>query len=314
MTWNDVVTNVKEKIRRGLGRESNGQEIQLADQGTRLERLGDAPIATPIVDVYENDKELLIQADVPGGTREGENTATITLRATATEGSCDLPETLDFGSVAVGAHGSKPVVLLNPLSTDTEAFVGPITSDTGDHLAFLLGPDSPEGPLAITARTSRTLNFEFRPTEMRAYSAQVLLRAGAHCAEGVVTLTGQDIDPHLIRIDSSQRIMLVGRDWTGAAWNGIVARVLPDGSPDSTFGSDGYAQFLLTDIFDASPIVEGLEADPVGRWYVVAHKWPYSTDISAFVVRLTAAGAVDTGFGAGGAGSPRIAAVSAACA
>jgi HSP20 family molecular chaperone IbpA len=75
MAWNDVVANVREKIRRGLGRESSGQEIQLADQGTRLERLGDAPIATPIVDVYENDKELLIHADVPGGTRDGATVA-----------------------------------------------------------------------------------------------------------------------------------------------------------------------------------------------------------------------------------------------
>ena len=71
MAWNEIVANVKEKIRRGIGLESSGQEIHLADQGTPLERFGDAPIATPIVDIYENDKELLIHADVPGGTREG---------------------------------------------------------------------------------------------------------------------------------------------------------------------------------------------------------------------------------------------------
>jgi HSP20 family molecular chaperone IbpA len=74
MTWNEVVSNVREKIRRGLGL-NDGQEIQVATHDTRLEQLGDALVATPVVDVYENDKELLLHADVPGGTREGATVA-----------------------------------------------------------------------------------------------------------------------------------------------------------------------------------------------------------------------------------------------
>lgn len=69
MAWNEVVSNVREKIRRSLGR-SGDQEIQVAARDTRLEQLGDTPRATPAVDVYENDKEVLLHADVPGGTRE----------------------------------------------------------------------------------------------------------------------------------------------------------------------------------------------------------------------------------------------------
>jgi HSP20 family molecular chaperone IbpA len=69
MTWNQVVSNVREKIRRGLVGNA-GQEIQVQTNGTRLEQLGDAPVATPVVDVYENGEELLVQADVPGGTRD----------------------------------------------------------------------------------------------------------------------------------------------------------------------------------------------------------------------------------------------------
>jgi HSP20 family molecular chaperone IbpA len=74
MNWNEVVSNVRETIRRGLGR-SDGQEIQVATHDTRLEQLVDAPAANPAVDVYENDKELLVRADVPGGTREGATVA-----------------------------------------------------------------------------------------------------------------------------------------------------------------------------------------------------------------------------------------------
>lgn len=74
MTWNEVVSNVKEKIRRGFGRDGRN-EIQVAAPGTRLEPLGDVPIGTPAVDVYENDEELMIRADVPGGTGEGATVA-----------------------------------------------------------------------------------------------------------------------------------------------------------------------------------------------------------------------------------------------
>ena len=70
MTWNEVVSSVRDKIRRSLGR-SGDQQIQVEGQGTRLEPLGDAPVASPEVDVYENERELLVYADVPGGTREG---------------------------------------------------------------------------------------------------------------------------------------------------------------------------------------------------------------------------------------------------
>lgn len=76
MTWNDVVSNVRDKIERGLARASHHQEMmEPAVQGTRLEPLGDARLLTPALDVYENDKELLILADVPGGSRESAKVA-----------------------------------------------------------------------------------------------------------------------------------------------------------------------------------------------------------------------------------------------
>jgi HSP20 family protein len=70
MTWNNLVSSVREKLRRGLGLES-GHEIQVASQAPRLEQLGTMPLATPPVDVYENDQEILIHADVPGASPEG---------------------------------------------------------------------------------------------------------------------------------------------------------------------------------------------------------------------------------------------------
>lgn len=70
MAWNDLVSGMREKLRRTLGRQAGGQ-IQVTAQDARLEQLGEAPLATPAVDVYENDREILIHADVPGGSPEG---------------------------------------------------------------------------------------------------------------------------------------------------------------------------------------------------------------------------------------------------
>jgi|GEM_PF-1832039 len=74
MSWNDLVSTVREKVRRGLGRD-DGREIQIATRPPKLEQLGGVPLATPAVDVYENDKEILIRADVPGGTHAGATVA-----------------------------------------------------------------------------------------------------------------------------------------------------------------------------------------------------------------------------------------------
>lgn len=71
MAWNDIVSNAREKLRRAWVRKDGEEEVQVAAQAPRLEQLGQAALATPAVDIYENDKELLIHADVPGGSRDG---------------------------------------------------------------------------------------------------------------------------------------------------------------------------------------------------------------------------------------------------
>ena len=69
MTLNDVVTRVRDTIRRRLGHSDYA--IQVTEPDTALERLGDAPVVSPLVDIYESDRELVIHADVPGATRDG---------------------------------------------------------------------------------------------------------------------------------------------------------------------------------------------------------------------------------------------------
>lgn len=74
MTWNEFMSGVREKLRKSFGR-SDGEAIQVAATVPRLEQLGRGALGTPVVDVYENEKEILIRADVPGGSREGATVA-----------------------------------------------------------------------------------------------------------------------------------------------------------------------------------------------------------------------------------------------
>lgn len=73
MAWNDIVSSAREKLR-ALVRKGD-DEVQVSAQAPRLERLDQTALATPAVDIYENDRELLIHADVPGGSRDGAQVA-----------------------------------------------------------------------------------------------------------------------------------------------------------------------------------------------------------------------------------------------
>ncbi|MCS6912451.1 MAG: Hsp20/alpha crystallin family protein [Myxococcales bacterium] len=68
MKWNEVVSTLRQGIRRRLGR---GEGAVVPVSQAVPERLGGAPVAVPAVDVYENESELVVVADVPGGSREG---------------------------------------------------------------------------------------------------------------------------------------------------------------------------------------------------------------------------------------------------
>lgn len=73
MSWSEVVSNVRGKIWRRLGREVDAR-IPVR-KGGAVEQLAATPLATPAVDVYENEREFLVIADVPGGTRDGTTVA-----------------------------------------------------------------------------------------------------------------------------------------------------------------------------------------------------------------------------------------------
>lgn len=87
MAWNDVLSTIKERVHRTLRRTGRGETASAPDR-VHLEHLEERPRATPAADLYENDKEMLLLIDVPGGDRgstavlwEEPNQLTVVVRA-----------------------------------------------------------------------------------------------------------------------------------------------------------------------------------------------------------------------------------------
>jgi HSP20 family molecular chaperone IbpA len=120
MTWSEVVSNVRDEIRRRLDRAAGARIPVLRSDA--VEQLDAAPLAEPAVDVYENERQFLIVADVPGGTREGTRVAwaeghgvTLQVKSAPSPGGtlwaderegCDWFRTLELPAYADGSRAS----------------------------------------------------------------------------------------------------------------------------------------------------------------------------------------------------------------
>ncbi len=159
--------------------------------------------------------KLVLTAD---GARDGADTATITLRARAVASSCRVPSLIEFGEVALGMHGSRSIPLENRSAVDTQAFVSPITSETGDHHVFGFGPARLEPLFTIGAGTTRSVDLEFRPAEPRPYTAKVKVRPGSYCDETEVTLTGTGVVAVLEWAPASLNFLYVSPGTEAVKW------------------------------------------------------------------------------------------------
>lgn len=68
MDLNQMVEMMKGAFRRA-GDKLSGRDVPVVAGPASTEDLGSLPTAAPPVDIYENDTEILIVADVPGGSR-----------------------------------------------------------------------------------------------------------------------------------------------------------------------------------------------------------------------------------------------------
>lgn len=124
-----------------------------------------------------------------GGTKPGEDTATILLKGKGEGGSCATPDELDFGPVPIGEHFVLPVEVKNPHTITGLAVIGDVMG--ADAVSFDVNP---KGEVAIPAMTTRTIEVGFAPTQKREYTATVMMKGPGECEPGLVKLKGMGVD------------------------------------------------------------------------------------------------------------------------
>lgn len=126
-------------------------------------------------------KVILRSGNTDPGTPE-QAAVTITFKGTAVAGTCNLPEVIDFGAVLLDEVSAQSVTLANPSPIDVTAYVGEITSGSGDNANFSITEDSPTGDILIASGRDKTINFNFKPTQGKDYLAFVDMRAAEQCS------------------------------------------------------------------------------------------------------------------------------------
>ncbi len=129
------------------------------------------------------------------GSRPEDSKATITLKGGGERGACDLPDTIDFGSVLVGE--TQPFILdyLNPTTLPATGLAGDYTGP--DAASFGYRADSAHGNVEVAPKSSVPVVITFSPTEKRSYSAQFQAHGPGNCPEKTITITGRGGDETL---------------------------------------------------------------------------------------------------------------------
>jgi uncharacterized delta-60 repeat protein len=111
-----------------------------------------------------------------------------------------------------------------------------------------------------------------------------------------VDLDGRDDTPSAIALDADGRIVAVGRIVSSERPGGVV-RLLPDGTPDPTFSSDGRLLFDGSELFSLALRGDG---SLIAAGGTVATPPQYPPAIDTTVYSILADGTLDPGFAEGG--------------
>ena len=160
-----------------------------------------------------------------------------------------------------------------------------------DHsLLMLAGIQNPGQmqfrPVLVSVRANGTLDTTFGPGGMRAIDlsrwtdSDVSMRTAAMQPDGKIVMAGINIYPD--------------------SYNVAVGRILPDGSLDTSFSSDGWRELGGLSAYDWVP--EAIAFDDIGR-ILIAGRAAASAGDRPVVFRISAAGEPDNSFGQYGDGA-----------
>ncbi len=148
----------------------------------------DVAFAPPVVE-NEAERPYRVTLNITADGLPLEAVSTFTLIGNSVSGECALPNTIDFGAVAIGDTFARTFDFVNPRAVETHGYLGPIESQQGVGI-FSSTPESPRNEFLIGAMSTRTATFQFKPTQASEYVATVRLRRADACPEKPVRLLG----------------------------------------------------------------------------------------------------------------------------
>jgi hypothetical protein len=171
------------------------------------------------------------------GTRAEDSIATITLIAGGEAGDCNVPDVIDFGNTPIGETFTYPIMLRNPSTVSANASVGDITG--ADAASFGFADGSPRGSFSVEAMMSKTITVTFKPTEKRAYAAEVTIQGVGECPSKTVTIKGNGSDR--------------GLTWTPNELNFGFVNPGDEAVKEIVFDNPSGGQITLTGVATAAP-------------------------------------------------------------
>ncbi|MDX2011503.1 MAG: choice-of-anchor D domain-containing protein, partial [Myxococcaceae bacterium] len=138
------------------------------------------------------DHEVLLKVAARNVSAEG-GQVTVKLKGRAIRGECEWPTRIDFGAVARGDSFEVSELLKNRRMVDSFPRVGDIQSAQGADV-FTLTSDSPRGDLTLAPGRERAVKVVFTPTEVRDYTATMVVLPADGCPEVTTRLVGTGVD------------------------------------------------------------------------------------------------------------------------
>ncbi len=155
-----------------------------------------------------------------------------------------------------------------------------------------------DGRIVITARARQTAGGPYRVLVYRLLGNGALDPAWSGFGRSVISFGAQSAFPAKVALTADDEVVVAG-DLTGADAGPFVLRLLPNGSPDSTFDGDGIAHWTPRLLGE---YVSDLVVRPSGHLVVAGTSvWSNSPARAVpMLTRLTPDGALDAMFGSGG--------------
>lgn len=169
--------------------------------------------------------------------------------------------------------------------------VTPIGTGNDTATALSLQPD---GKIVLAGRCQSPSVFDFC---LARYLASGALDTSFGSGGTVISPIGTDSDSALaLTAQPDGKLVVAGACWNGSKWEFCVARYLPIGVLDPSFGSGGK---VITSITTANNVARSIALQADGR-LVLAGECVNGTNADFCLVRYLADGTLDPAFGSGG--------------